>query len=65
LEKKEIVEAIQIGRLVRRGAVGKMDQLASTLTGRAVTSSEEKCPFGATEKDVEEWVQQNDECGCS
>jgi len=65
LEKKEIVEAIQIARLVRRGAIGKMDHLATTLTGRDVSSSEEKCPFGSTEKDVEEWVAQNDECGCS
>jgi AhpD family alkylhydroperoxidase len=65
LEKKEIVEAIQIGRLIRRGAIGKMDHLATTLTGSDVGGTEEKCPFGATEKDVEEWVAQNDECGCS
>ena len=65
LEKKEMVEAIQIGRLVRRGATDKMDQLATTLTGRDVSSSDEKCPFGATEKDIEEWVAQNDECSCS
>jgi AhpD family alkylhydroperoxidase len=65
LEKKEILEAIQIGRLVRKGAIGKMDKLASTLTGKDVSSSEEKCPFGTTEKDFTEWVSQNDECGCS
>ena len=65
LEKKEIAEAIQIGRLVRRGAIGKIDQLASTLTGLGISGSEEECPFGATEKDVAEWVAQNDECGCS
>ena len=65
LEKKEILEAVQIGRLVRRGATGKMDQLASTLTGKDVTSSEEKCPFGSTEDDLKEWVSQNDECNCS
>jgi AhpD family alkylhydroperoxidase len=65
LEKKEIVEAIQIGRLVRRGATGKIDQLATTLTGSDVGGTEKNCPFGATEKDVAEWVAQNDECGCS
>jgi AhpD family alkylhydroperoxidase len=65
LEKKEILEAIQIGRLVRRGAIGKMDQLASTLTGEDVSNPEEKCPFGSTEKDFTEWVSQNDECSCS
>jgi AhpD family alkylhydroperoxidase len=64
LEKKEILEAIQIGRLVRRGANGKMDLLASTLTGKNVSSSEEKCPFGSTDEDVQEWVQQDDQCGC-
>jgi len=65
VEKKEILEAIQIGRLVRRGATGKMDQFASTLTGKDVSSSEDKCPFGSSEKDFKEWVQQEDKCGCS
>jgi AhpD family alkylhydroperoxidase len=65
VEKKEILEAIAIGRLVRRGAIGKMDQLASTLTGKDVSSSEEECPFGSTEKDMKEWVKQEDQCGCS
>jgi AhpD family alkylhydroperoxidase len=65
VEKKEILEAIQIGRLVRRGATGKMDQFASTLTGKDVSSSEDKCPFGSNEKDFKEWVQQEDKCGCS
>jgi len=68
VEKKEILEAIQIGRLVRRGATSKMDQLASTLTGNDVKSSEDKCPFGSTEKDMKEWVEheeQEDKCGCS
>ena len=65
LEKKEILEAIQIGRLVRRGATGKMDQLASNLTGKNVSSSEEKCPFGSTEKEFTEWVSQDDQCSCS
>ena len=65
LEKKEILEAVQIGRLVRRGAVAKMDQLASNLTGKDVSGPEEKCPFGSTEEDLKEWVSQNDECNCS
>jgi AhpD family alkylhydroperoxidase len=65
LEKKEILEAIQIGRLVRRGSTGKMDQLASNLTGKDVSDPEEKCPFGSTEKDFKEWVSQNDECACN
>jgi AhpD family alkylhydroperoxidase len=65
IEKKEILEAIQIGRLVRRGSIGKMDQFASTLTGKDVSNSEDKCPFGSTEKDFKEWVQQEDKCGCS
>lgn len=63
-EKKEILEAIAIGRIVRKGAMGKMDKFASTLTGKDVGSSEE-CPFGTTEKDVKEWVEQEDQCGCS
>ena len=65
VEKKEILEAIQIGRLVRRGAIGKMDQLASTLTEKDVSSSNEECPFGSTEKEFKEWVQQDEQCGCS
>jgi len=65
VEKKEILEAIQIGRLVRRGAMGKMDQFASTLTGKDVSSSENECPFGSTEKDMKEWVKQDDRCSCS
>ena len=52
LDKKEILEAIAIGRVVRKGAIGKMDKLASTLTGKNVASSADECPFGSTEKDV-------------
>jgi len=63
-ESKEILEAIAIGRIVRRGAVGKMDNLASTLTGKNVSGSDE-CPFGSTEKEVKEWVKQDDQCSCS
>jgi AhpD family alkylhydroperoxidase len=65
VDRKEILEAVQIGRLVRRGAIGKMDQLASALTGKDVSGPEEKCPFGSTEEDIKEWVSQNDECSCS
>jgi AhpD family alkylhydroperoxidase len=64
VDKKDILEAIQIGRLVRRGAIGKMDQLASTITEKDVSSSDEKCPFGSTEKEFKEWVQQDEKCGC-
>ena len=64
VDKKEIIEAIAIGRVVRRGAFGKMDKFASNLTGKDVDSSDE-CPFGSTEKDVKEWVEQDDQCGCS
>ena len=61
-EQKEIREAIAIGRIVRKGAVGKMDKFASTLTGIDLSSDE--CPFGSTEEDVKEWVEQDDKCGC-
>jgi AhpD family alkylhydroperoxidase len=63
VEKKEIVEAIAIGRVVRRGAFGKMDKFASSLVGKNFVGSDE-CPFGSTEEDVKEWVQQDDQCGC-
>ncbi len=63
-EEKEIQEAIAIGRIVRKGAIGKMDKYASTLTGKDVGSSDE-CPFGSTEKEVKEWIEQEDGCGCS
>jgi len=63
--KKEILEAIAIGRVVRKGAMGKMDRLASTLTGKDITSNSDECPFGSTEEDMKEWVEQDDKCGCS
>jgi len=62
-EEKEIVEAIAIGRVVRKGAMGKMDKFASTLTGKDLGSDD--CPFGSTEEEVKEWVEQDDQCGCS
>ena len=64
VDKKEIFEAIQIGRVVRKGAFGKMDKLASALTGKDVGNPGE-CPFGSTEEEVKEWVEQEDGCGCS
>ncbi len=69
VEKNEILEAIQIGRLVRRGANGKMDVLASTLTGSSVGVSEEQCPFGSTEQEAKEWINQEEpenttQCSC-
>ena len=65
-EKKEILEAIAIGRIVKRGATGKMDKFASTLTGKDfMSSSDDECPFGATEEEVKQWVEQEDQCECS
>ena len=63
-ENKEIIEAIAIGRIVRKGAMGKMDKLASTLTGKKLSSSDE-CPFDSTEEEVKEWVEREDQCSCS
>jgi len=65
VDKKEIIEAIAIGRVVRKGAFGKMDKLASTLTGKDFVSSSDECPFGSTKEEVKEWVEQDDQCGCS
>jgi AhpD family alkylhydroperoxidase len=62
--EKEICEAIAIGRVVRKGAFGKMDKFASTLTGKEMSNSDE-CPFGSTEEEVKEWVDQDDKCSCS
>jgi AhpD family alkylhydroperoxidase len=64
-EEKEIREAIAIGRIVRKGAIGKMDKFASTLIGKDVMGSSDECPFGSTEEEVKEWVEQEDGCGCS
>jgi AhpD family alkylhydroperoxidase len=63
VDKKEILEAVTIGRVVRKGAFGKMDKFASTLTGKDLGGSDE-CPFGSTKEEVEEWVKQDDQCGC-
>ena len=63
VQKKEIIEAIAIGRIVRRGAIGKMDKTASALTGKEVSSSDE-CPFGSTEEEVKQWIAQDEKCGC-
>jgi AhpD family alkylhydroperoxidase len=64
-EKKEIIEAIAIGRLVRRGATGKMDKFAQAQTGKNFQESSDDCPLGSTEKDYKEWVNQEDACSCS
>jgi AhpD family alkylhydroperoxidase len=64
-QKKEILEAIAIGRVVRKGTMGKMDKLAATLAGKSLSDSPEDCPFGTTEEDVKEWVNQEDRCECS
>jgi len=64
-EEKEIWEAIAIGRIVRKGAIGKMDKFASTLVGKNIMDNSEECPLGTTEEEVKEWVEQEDQCGCS
>lgn len=64
VEKTEILEAIAIGRVVRKGAFGKMDKFASTLTGKDIVGSSDECPFGSTEEEVKEWVEQDDQCDC-
>jgi len=58
-ERKEILEAISIGRIVRKGATGKMDKVAATLTGEDMNKPEE-CPFGSTEQEVREWINQGE-----
>jgi len=65
VDKKEILEALAIGRVVRKGAFGKMDKFASTLTGNDIANTSDDCPFGTTEEDVKEWVEQDDKCGCT
>lgn len=64
-QEKEIQEAIAIGRVVRKGAIGKMDNFTSTLIRKDVVSSSDECPFGSTEEDFKGWVEQKDGCGCS
>lgn len=65
VEKKEISEAMAIGRVVRKGATGKMDRFCGTLIGKNITDNEDDCPFGSSEEDVKEWVNQDDKCGCN
>ena len=65
VDKKEIQEAIAIGRVVRKGAMGKMDKSASVLTGISPKEGSDECPFGSTEEDVKAWVGQDDKCGCT
>jgi AhpD family alkylhydroperoxidase len=65
VDKKEIFEAIAIGRVVRKGAMGKMDKFASTATGKELAGTSEKCPLGTTDEEVKDWVQQDDQCDCT
>ena len=64
VEEKEIQETIAIGRVVRKGALGKMDKFASTLTGKNPSDSSDDCPFGTSPEDIKECVEQDDQCGC-
>lgn len=46
VKEKEILEAIAVANMVRKGAMGKMDQFASTLIGNtkvAADDSEKEC----------------------
>ncbi len=65
IDKKEILEALAIGRLVRKGAIGKMDKFASSVTEKNSEEDSDDCPFGSTEKDYQEWVKQEDKCDCT
>lgn len=73
VDKKEIQEAIAIGRMVRKGAMGKIDELALALTGEDTAETSDDCTCGAPEEEVEEHAEQNDKeqveqdnpCGCS
>lgn len=67
-EKKEILEAIGIARIVRKGAFGKMDKFASTLVGHGKDDTDALEGEGncmATDEEVKEWVEEDDQCGCS
>jgi len=57
-EEKEILEAIAIAKIVRGGAMGKMDKFASTLVGNNTTSNgESEAACIATDEEVKEWVE--------
>jgi AhpD family alkylhydroperoxidase len=64
VDEEEIKAAIAIGRIVRKGAMGKMDKFASTLTRKDAAKASDECPFGATEEEVKEWIEQDDQCSC-
>jgi AhpD family alkylhydroperoxidase len=49
VDEQEIVEAIAVAKMVRKGAIAKMDQFASTLIGNAnvvADDSEKGCGCG-------------------
>jgi AhpD family alkylhydroperoxidase len=62
--ESEIREAMAIARVVRRGATSKMDRFCGTIIGKNITDDPDDCPFGSTEEDMKQWVNQNDQCGC-
>ena len=62
--KKEIIEALNIGRLVRKGAMGKMDNFITKLIGEDLSNTNQECPFGSTEEDYKEWVAQEEKPPC-
>ncbi len=63
--EREIREAMAIARVVRKGATGKMDGFCGDLIGKNITDNEDDCPFGSTEEDMKQWVNQNDQCECN
>ena len=65
VEMKEILEAIAIGRVVRKDTMGKMDNFPITQTGNDNTATLTECSFGSTEQDMKQWVSQEDHCNCS
>jgi len=57
-DEKEILEAIAIAKIVRRGAMGKMDKFTSTLVGNNTTGNlESEAACIATDEEVKEWVE--------
>ena len=67
--KRDILEALAIGRLVRKGAMGKMDNFVTKITGANFNGSTEECPFGSTEEEFKEWVEEEEtnkpSCDCN
>lgn len=62
----EIKDAIAVGKTVRRGAAGKLDTFALTITGEAATEEADAdggCSF--TSEPEPEKAEAKEGCGCS